>query len=297
VKAVLVCFIVCLVACGVSSSFFPDIPSPVFFWSGSNYFTAKNTQILGSTSTNEITNFLLSILTKTDTTSKLSGYKNGEVAPELVIMWIVTSEEFHSHSYKQIQPLIESSTSSIIFPYNYHHNSIPSASIVNNVIRAGEKVIIAQDDVITESEDLINIQKKDLVSYLENNKNLFTNGKSDLLIVYLPTGSVDFISKVEQAVKELSHGNYVAVLTADSPVVRITETVTAVHTQIAVMQRDMWHFAQADFWPIQVWEGLMISLLLIFMLIIGVGCTATVQTPQRWGTGKYNCQFTEIPDP
>jgi len=289
------CLVGFVLAVSVSSSFFPEIPTPVFLWSGSHYFTAK-TQYLESTTTNQITDFIVSIISQTNIKNPLEALTNHEV-PELVIVWITPSDALHSNSYKQIQPLIESSGSSIIIPYSYHGNSVPSASLITNVIRTGHKVIIAQDHLSEKSEDIVNVERDKLVNYLENEKDIFNNGKPDLLVVYTPTDSVDFISKVDKKVKELSQGIYVAVLTSDFPVGHVSDTVTAVHTQVAVMQRDMWHFAQGEFWPIQVWEGLLISILLILMLIVGVGCTATVQTPQKWGTGSYVCQFTEIADP
>ena len=51
-----------------------------------------------------------------------------------------------------------------------------------------------------------------------------------------------------------------------------------------------------DYFPISVWEGIMVVAILIILLVIGVGCTVSVQTPKRFGT-KYVCQFTEISDP
>jgi len=289
------CLVGFVLAVSVSSSFFPEIPTPVFLWSGSNYFTAK-TQYLESTTTNQITDFIVSIISQTNIKNPLEALTNHEV-PELVIVWITPCDALHSNSYKQIQPLIESSASSIIIPYNYHENSVPSASLISNVIRTGHKVIISQDHFPAKTDDIVNVERDKLVNYLENDKEIFNNGKPDLLIVYSPASSVDFITEVDRKTKELSQGRYVAVLTSDFPIGHVTDTITAVHSQVAVMQRDMWYFAGSEFWPIEVWEGLMVVLLLIFMLIIGVGCTATVQTPQKWGTGNLVCQFTEIPDP
>lgn len=295
-KVLLACLVGLVLAFSVSSSFFPEIPTPVFLWSGSNFFTTK-TQYVESTTTNQITDFLLSIISSSNTKNPLQEFTNQGVVPELVIVWITPNEILHSHSYKQIQPFIESSVSSIIIPYNYHQNSVPSASLIRNVIKNGQKVIIVQDNLYEKSEYIVNVERGEIVNYLENNKGIFNNGKPDLMLVYSPADSTDFISKVDKKLNDLSQGKYVAVLTSDFPVGHVSETVTAVHSQVAVMQRDMWHFAQSEFWPIEVWEGLLISLMLIFMLIVGVGCTSTVQTPQRWGTGNYVCQFTEIADP
>jgi len=290
------CLVGIILAVSVSSSFFPELPTPVFLWSGNNYFTAK-TQYLESTTTNQITDFIVSIISQSNLKNPLQSLINNNEVPELVIVWITPNDALHSDSYKQIKPLIESSASSIIIPYNYHENSVPSASLITNVIRTGHKVIIAQDHFPAKTEDIVNVERIKLVNYLENDKEIFNNGKPDLLIVYSPADSVDFISEVDKKSKELSQGKYVAVLTSDFPIGHVTDTVTAVHSQVAVMQRDMWHFAQSEFWPVEVWEGLMVVILLIIMLIIGVGCTATVQTPQKWGTGNLVCQFTEIQDP
>jgi len=300
-KVVLICFLVSLVTWGVSSSFFPEIPSPVFLWSGSNYFTTKNSQFLETTSSNQIINVVHSILQNKGDAADIQFGKQFQTfnPPEMVVMYVVSSPHF---PYKQIEPVLDSAISSIIIPYNYHQNTVPSFSLVETVRHSENehKLVVSQgEDDQFMADDYV--KNGELISYLEQNKDvLFKSGKSSIMIVFLPKGEtegLEFLKKVNSKVNDLSQGHYVAVLTADSPVEHISQTVDSVHTQIAVMQRDIFAAANDDLWPYAIWEGLLVSIVMLAMLFVGVFCTSTVQTPVRWGSTKYVCQFTEISDP
>jgi len=217
-------------------------------------------------------------------------------------MYVVSGMNCHPQSNKQIESVLGSATTSLIIPYNYHQNTVPSFSLVET-IRHSEtehKLVVSQeeDDQFV-ADDFVN--NGDLISYLDQNKDgLFNNGKSNMMIVFLPKGDnegIEFLKKVESKVNDLSKGQYVAVLTSDSPVEHISKTMDSVHTQIAVMQRDIYSDATDDFWPYAIWEALLVSIVMLAMLFVGVFCTATVQTPQRWGSTRYVCQFTQISDP
>lgn len=276
---------------GVVCSFFPDVSSPVFFWSGTSYFTSKNAQYLGSTDSHDITDFILS--TRTNSLSKF--HSENAQSPELVVMYIERLSA--QHSFKGLKSILDSATSSLLVPYNYHKSGV-SAQFVDELIVRNQKVIVAQDDTVSSTASIIHVQRSGLKQYLQQHTELFNNGATDYVLVYLPDQEDSYVSELDAAIKTLSNSNYVAIYATDSPSSEIMESITAVQVHVTAVQRDMWYYAQGEFWPVSVWEGILASIVLIVLLLIGVGCTATVQTPNRWGTDtKLVCQFTEINDP
>jgi len=47
-------------------------------------------------------------------------------------------------------------------------------------------------------------------------------------------------------------------------------------------------YSDSMYWPRGVWEGLLTSLVLLFILALGLWCTAELQTPTKWEKPKVH---------
>jgi len=299
-KTILLCALLLLV-CQASSTFFPETSSPVLLWSNSKIFSSNSLQYLEKTDSKDVVAFINTLQAKGQ--PKLNIVSENYPKPEIIVVFVVDAQELHSARLSKFEKIITSAETSVIIPYNYQSKYRSTSQDLLHTMSLSKKVIISQSNIEGEASNLNRkyVATSQLVNFLgsdEEKQYIFDRKSSpELVVVYLDDVKDPqlFIQSINQRASELTSGNFVGVLFADEKIEHIHETVEAVHYQIAVVQRQV--VADDSYFPTAVWEGILVSIVLLFLLLIGVGCTASVQTPKRWGTGKYVCQFTEIPDP
>lgn len=292
----ILCVLLLAIATQATSTFFPETPSPVLFWSGSNIFSGKSHEYLEKTTSNQIANFIHQLETKS---SNPSLPITSNVNPEIIVVFVAENKGFSSVQLSEFASLVQGSESSVIIPYNYQSQySATSRSVLRSL--TGSYIVSRSGDNSKSYDPKVNrMSTSSLSTFLESaqEKSLDRKTNPEVIVVYLKGESIKYAQGICQQVSQLTNGNYIAVAFADEKNQDIEETKDAVHFQVAVTKRQAVPDNSDDYFPTAVWEGIMVSVLLLILVVIGVSCTASVQTPKRWGTGKYVCQFTEISDP
>eukprot|EP01088_Endostelium_zonatum_P001296 TRINITY_DN11607_c0_g1_i1.p1 TRINITY_DN11607_c0_g1~~TRINITY_DN11607_c0_g1_i1.p1 ORF type:complete len:298 (+),score=64.86 TRINITY_DN11607_c0_g1_i1:54-947(+) len=295
-KTVLSCILLLVVCTQATSTFFPETTSPVLLWSGQNVFSGKSIQHLERTTSKQLGMFISQLESRSVTTLKLT---TAEAKPEVIVLFVTENSGIHSSQLSQFEKLVTSAESSVIIPYNYHDGQRTTSE--NMLSALSGKLIISKAVVNSKSSDENTkyVATSALSSFLgsEEEKSFVDKTHSEVVIVYLKgvEDAQHFVESTTEQISKITNGNFIAILFADEKIQAIEETKEAVHFQMAVIKRET--VDNNDYFPVSVWEGIMASVVLIFILAVGVGCLSTVQTPKRWGTGKYVVTFTEINDP
>jgi len=263
------------------TSFFPEFPIPVFFWGSQDTFVATTNQYIETIAMQKVSEFIISFgEVKTRPNNPLSLFRTSD-APELILLWIEKNED---HAFHHIEPLIESAGSSLIVVNSYRQNG---ASINDSIAKMGWKYVPAED----------------LAVYMQEHKDIISNNSPDFLVVvgiekYSLSERGALLKSVDAQLKELN-AKYVCIVTAVTSV-NVEQRVASIQSQLNLMQHNspVFTYAESKYWPQGVWEGLLVAALLIILLLLGVGCTASVQTPSRWELPTHpRCQFTELNEP
>jgi len=143
-----------------------------------------------------------------------------------------------------------------------------------------------------------------LLELLDKENNMFSNGVPDLIIV--PFDSPTFyehdayIEKVQKVVDEKTNGNFVSIYTSDAPktthalrsfTVEQMSTVSGYTevTQVTPDTSDLDPYnvgVYNSYFPIQMFEILMVAIFTIGTILVGGLCLFGTQTPQKYETPK-----------
>jgi len=276
----------------VSSSFFPSFPVTSFLWSGTNYFTTHSQCVVEKTlSVGDLADLVTKISNKQTpiVQNGLWDYARKEaITPEILIVFVEPNSQISHTAYTFLQDTITASSSSVIAPYMYRDSSSAISDILIGAFRLAPnaRTIIAADDRNNA------IQLDSLLNTLEKDDEIYNNGVVDLVFVYLSADitKTSFITNIDNKIKQATKGNYVAVFTANSEFERekLSAKRDVVFEERTVQVRDSGTYAQSKYWPHQIWEGLLISALLLILLTIGLWCTFELQTPVRWEKQKVH---------
>jgi len=317
-------FLVCLFLISASLFVYATFelsPAPVLLWSGKNYFSGQ--QHLDTISHLDVEKMFQSFLGVSNIQSSLNQYfpkqQEQEQIPEVVVVFIesklgtnqlsqLNSEQ--SLSFKHLKDLFRSSTSSMSIPYVIS-SSLLSGSLINVASELKQHSPSSQIILIKASgseafEDLSisHIVKSPFLSidYLQHNK-IFKNGVTDLILVYFDSNNFlehdQQISSIQDIISTESNGNYISVFTADSsPHSKIKRVFTQQETEdffgsgsmknaMFPDDPDAWDDGDfPSFFPIQIFEIILTVIVMLVIAFIGIYCTYSIQTPQRYETPK-----------
>jgi len=191
-----------------------------------------------------------------------------------------------------LQNTVLAASSSVIAPFVYRDSS---SGAISEMLLEAFKLAPNAHTIIASDERSDAIQLDSLVSTLATNTEIYQNGVVDLVFVYLPSevsSKASLITNVDTTIKQATKGNYVAVFTANSEFERekMSTRREVVSERSTIQVRDSDTYAQSKYWPHQIWEGLLISALLLILLTIGLWCTFELQTPVRWEKPKVHQQ-------
>jgi len=272
--------VICLLSVGAEYSFFPELPVPVFLWGSSEAFADKNLQYTETICTRDVSDFLTSFKdAKSNPNNPLAAFRK-EGVPEVVIMWL---ENTDLSQYHNLAPVIESAGSSLI--------------IVNNYRQQGKGL---NDSIATMGWKYVSV--KDLAATLQSGQ-ILSDNKPDFLAVtdlskYNNNERATMLRAVDTQLKEQS-GSYIWIATAEAPMIYVEQRASTIQSQLNIMHNSpVFTYIDSKYWPKGVWEGLLVAALLILLLLLGVGCTASVQSPTRWeNPDKPRRPFTELNEP
>jgi len=279
----------------VQGSLYPQFPSPAFLWSGTSAFTEPHGQCLDTLSTDTVVEFVGGFFEAkgTNQNALMKFVRPGTVVPEILVVFLEPKPELSHTAYSYLKDTLQGATSSLVLPYTYKTDPEDAAT--------GESIIGKSNGQAIVSGQEGGIPNKDLLTRLEERKELLSNGATELLMIYLESDTVksELISKVTKFVQEQTNGNYIALFTADNTYeveeeqkpkeARVFDEDISMAREIEE-RGDGGYYAQGRFWPNAIWEGLGITIVFGIILAIGVQCTIELQTPIRWEKVKLQNQ-------
>jgi len=261
----------------VSASLFPAFPTPAFFWSGNNFFDGQS-ECLETYHSDIVTDFVIRASVQETTGNVLSKFVKNNQPLEMIVLFIDPKPALSNAFYSFLQPIL-SQSSSLILPFVYKSESISTTSqdILFGV--AGTKVIFSNKEGA--------LPRAQVVDYITQNTALFSNGETDVIVVYLENqvNRAAFVESVNNAISAQTL-DYLGLFIADTDYTREEEADSHLRSERSIEVRDADEYAQGKYWPQGVWEGLLVTILLITILAIGVWCTSELQTPTKWEKPK-----------
>jgi len=276
------CALLLFVAFAASDNFFPTFPTPTFLWAGNEYFTAKNAECIASVQMDALTDFVTKLTNPKERvfqTDLIKYVSKDAVAPEVLILYIEPKAELSHTAYSFLQTSVTTAVSSVIVP-NLYQSSYASASESLGPILDGTTVVADnRKDAVPFSQ---------LSQYLTDNSGIFSNGVVDVIVVYLPGDSskAATFANTQEQISVRSAGSFVAAYTAEAG-------YTAADTKRPVSRREVdAHDRLArtanirstleTYWPKEVFEGIFVFVILGILLVVGMWCTFSLQTPSKW---------------
>jgi hypothetical protein len=250
----------------------PPFPAPAVFWSNQGIFPAKQEQCVASLSERDIAALVSSIATGSAASQDvLSRYIDASAQrPEVVVVFLEQQSGTTREAYSFLKTFLDSAASSLVLPYVY-----PEAPLSVAISEKASQAVVL--DGITSSESVL----------AHFDSAILSNGKTDVVIVHVARGDASLIATIQQ---RISGSNFVLGYAADtnfqSPVqaVRIVGRST-VDSGVVVVQDN---YADGDYWPADVWSGIVSSVALLIILAVGIGCLFELQTPTKFEKPKRN---------
>lgn len=294
---------------------------PLFVWSSNDLFSHQNDQVLDTLSSQDIEDVLKGFLISNDDKTFISGIKGN---PEAVVLFLDTQLETDqiSHygsaydttnnggSFSSLKRIIESSKSSLVAPYvvsESQYSLVDSAlSRVANKM-SGSVLIARQDGAYVNLYALKKSSNVQIISLEELNgeSKLFSNGVSDLIIVYLNiAGSAEqfashdaLISSVSEMVSSATSGNFVGMYTGNGVPYSATKTIFVENNyfmdQVYAVDTNCTGNCSGNntnyhrtYLTGPILEAGMILISLVTMLFVGVCNLCYLQTPEAYEAPK-----------
>jgi len=259
----------------VGASLFPAFPTPAFLWSGNNFFEGQS-ECLETYRSDVVTDFVIRASLQESKGNVLSKFVKNSQPLEVIVLFIDPKPALSNEFYSFLQPIL-SQSSSLILPFIYKSESISTTSqdILFGV--AGNKVIFSNREGA--------LPRSQVVNYITQHTGIFSNGETDVIAVYLENqeNRAAFVESVNNAISAQTL-DYLALFIADTDYTREEEADrnNELRSERSIDARDADEYAQSKYWPRGVWEGLLVTLLLLSILSIGVWCTSELQTPTKW---------------
>jgi len=212
----------------VSSTYTYDVPLAV--WSGKDYITGSNVGVSTSISSIDAGNMLRSFILKEETTEgALSQYLHlDQMRPEVLVLFTeaqLRSEQLSTYAADllKFRNILSSSASSLQAPFVDMRTAFDSniVNIVNSIQEVSGKVFYfgkgtpLLNDILSSDEKTVSSSRNNLEETLKRHSQIFSNGKTDLIIVYLSsmTASKHKFTQTDETISEVH--NYISSRTND----------------------------------------------------------------------------------
>lgn len=277
----------------------PTVTTPALFWSNKGFLGDRD-QTLEVLTTDKL---VKSIFSKS-------------VNPEVIVLFVepeLSTKEFsalsgayeqlpNGGSFSNLKRLIETSSSSKVAPYVHgiYQSSLIGTSIASDVLSSLAQsstvnVFVASDSVApsgfsnprtAESVSNLNIQKisiAELKQNLQSNWEILSNGKTDVVVVYLDAqykADDEFVGSVCSMLAV----PYVAVFTGETAESVLT---TSVDEMSGLYYKDSSDDSGDDSnWPPEIVEALLVMIPYILILLVGVCCSFQIQSELKFDAEK-----------
>lgn len=219
-------------------------------------------------------------------------------------------------AFANLKKIMENSVSSLVAPYMNLEESFSASirEVVHEIEGESEvQLILPRDELDSHSlrkafgnqvkiishDDFLS----DMISKpLGNKMKFFIVGFSEKEDVVTAAKSHDnLVGQMSLSLKTKTNGNFIGIYTADQAVVEdwkfakptinvedflyrryaeaVQQTTTAAPTKPVPSNATLY----SNHWPPEVWEGLLVSAVLLIILFIGMCCTCDIQSPKTFG--------------
>jgi len=294
----------------VSATYTYDVPLAV--WSGKNYISGANVGISKSLTSTDVEIMLQSFIAYEPSICALSQYIHTDEHPEVIVLFAeaqLRSEQLstNAESLLKFRNILSTAKSSLQAPFIDMSSAfdIHVMNIVRDVQTVSGKIFYFGkgttlfNDILRLEENTVSSQISKIEDILNKNSKIYSNGKTDFIIVYISTleGSAKFtetdniISEVHNLIS--SHtDNYLCVYTAlayDNPEFNI-QFVTGIPVAKRYFLQDTNNTNNTNatngtvpvfrqYFGGWFWELFLTMFLLVPLLIIGTYAIDSIQTP------------------
>jgi len=233
------------------------------FWSGQGYFNNQE-QSLSTLSQSDIADLVSFISGSGGKNVRLGDYvASTQQQPEIIVIFVEQQGQPTRDAYSFMGSFLDSAASSLVLPYVYPEASL-SAAILNN-----------------EKADSKLVDKEDVLQYIEEHQTILSDGKTNIIVVRTNSADASLILAVEQ---RLTGTSYVLGHAADGMFCDGRKARMAPLNVLDGVVVERWY--GGEYWPSDVWAGLIAMVILLILLAIGIGCMLELQTPTRWEKTK-----------
>jgi hypothetical protein len=286
---------------------------PTFLWSGSSTFKQSSFQLLDEVSADDISGVVNKFVGEDkQVEDSLLGHMNDASSPEVVAVFVydqlrteqvselsgATDLDSNGGAFSNLKAALDSSRSSLSVPYtrgsegsfvNKLRPAVQGATLVSGFEHFSEGEIVSINDLLSRFNELA------------------SNGVPDLLVVNLGTLSPaqdELLGKVCKSLNEMTQGNFVAVVTADSTSImedhiqRSFETTQHAQREQIAHRRRLQAKKEAPKDPgacggdgtcdydipitTNILVGLIVGAVLLIIFLVGFNCLFALQTPRKF---------------
>jgi len=291
--------------------------TPVLFWGNTDFLSTQNVQVIDITPVREIGKSF------TSKSQSLSQYFKASSSPELVVVYVESqlgtdqfsklSEAYRAHpnggALSHVKSLVETSRGSLILPYVQAEGSSAIAptllsDVQRYLLKPQSSVYVAYQE--SRKNGPVDLNKAEKVTWDQlqtlaknANWNVYQNGVTDLVVVYLTGGTSDdeieavtrddaFIGALN-ALLDKAKVSYVSVLASEesfsSPSVKAMFP-TSNHRALERFEQQFQQDSQDDLLPGDLVEALLVMAPFLVILFIGLCCICQVQSELQFGGEK-----------
>jgi len=283
-------------------------PVPLLLWSGQRAFLDDHAEVEQALKFHDIRNTLSKLVNPSSArkSSPLDSYVyQGYGHPEVLVAFVgaaMGSSEFalaeggYSQKTSSLQNVLSSAQSLLVVPYVFPEGRQLSDDLERTMSNSESKIITAQlSDYVVEDQGSTS-GCNSLLARLQENKNIFSNGVSDLVLVRFSSYDSqigDCVKRVMDVVKS-NTDNHLALLSADHPSTEVSmafnlEEIAAAappkHLRASFLQQND-NSTNTTTGPQlitpTILTGLLLGFFLLFVLWSALVCLLTIETPARF---------------
>jgi len=217
-------------------------------------------------------------------------------------------------SFKNLKKNIDQAATSAVAPYftltGYTQEDIHIT--ISNVIRLHLEqhptayTVFSSAKPNTDFEKINQVSLADLMSTLQSKENILHDGVTDLIVVQFTDLEIDLATKYSEDDELLgSITSYIKEVTAGKFIGLFTSSQASALSRYSSEEVHYYNYARTDylltngtngtspngtnqdtFFPTDVWEGLLVTGVLFIITWIGVQCTFSLQSPEKFEGGR-----------
>lgn len=269
-----------------------ETTSPVFFWSGRKYFDHQ-AQHVDQVYYDAVTAVLRSASDLSVPALEALPEIRLHTRPQVIVAFVdLQTRIAQLGKMNNLQAATSSSESSLTIPYVSYSDSI-AASISTFAKDFAAKYASSTTIIVNGLAMSRASMSFDKFLAALDNEQTYVDGETKIFIVHLADtvlgdlASADsLIGRADELLKKHTD-NYLAVYSPNHPsCMEIKREFSDKSFHSHVLRDDMMNGTYTNYFPIPISEALIVAVVLLTILLVGVICTCSVQTPSRFETPK-----------